>query len=107
MLHVNGKPRATLTSDELRHFVRVGSVDMTIISEEEIETIQRHRSSSAGLVRHPARRLSRPGPPHNITEIDTLAVATLTCVAYGMWWKKPKDMGCPYIVHWKAQHRPS
>lgn len=54
MLHVNGKPRATLTSDEHRHFVRVGSVDMTVISEEEIED----RSKGDGLSK---------GPPHNIT----------------------------------------
>jgi len=40
--------------------------------------------------------------PISLLEIDTLAVAGLTCIAYGLWWKKPKDVGRPYVVQWKA-----
>ncbi|KAG1848941.1 hypothetical protein DFJ58DRAFT_461194 [Suillus subalutaceus] len=40
--------------------------------------------------------------PMTLLELDTLAVVALTCIAYGFWWKKPKDVGRPYAVYWKA-----
>ncbi|KAG2141001.1 hypothetical protein DEU56DRAFT_796588 [Suillus clintonianus] len=113
MLYVDGKPRATLTPDELLQFVRDGYVDMPLISEAEIED----RSKGDGLSKAIAllqlawfvvQLVARYGQnlPNTLLEIDTLAVAALTCVAYGLWWKKPKDVGCPYIVHWKATGTP-
>jgi hypothetical protein len=44
--------------------------------------------------------------PISLLEIDTLAVAALTCIAYGWWWKKPKDVGRPYLVRWKSTALP-
>ncbi|KAG2343490.1 hypothetical protein BDR05DRAFT_1059679 [Suillus weaverae] len=113
MLYVNGKPRATLTSDELRHFVNVETVDMPVISEAEIKD----RSKGDGLSKSIAllqlawfviQLVARyvQNLPITLLEIDTLAIVILTCFAYGLWWKKPKDVGCPYIVHWKAQNQP-
>jgi hypothetical protein len=37
MLYIDGKLRAALTTDELLHFVRMGSVDMPVILEAEIQ----------------------------------------------------------------------
>lgn len=114
MLYIDGKPRATLTSDELRHFVRVGSVDMPVISEAEIEDRSKGDGLSKGIallqlvwfvVQLVARRIQNL--PITLLEIDTLAVAALTCVAYGLWWKKPKDVACPHIVNWNGRHLPS
>ncbi|KAG2344047.1 hypothetical protein BDR05DRAFT_883061, partial [Suillus weaverae] len=76
MLYVNGKPRVTLTPHELLLFVREESVDMPVIAAT------------------------------TLLEIDTLAIATLTCITYCLWWKKPKDIRRPYIVHWKATALP-
>ena len=42
-----------------------------------------------------------------LLEIDTLALAALTCGAYPFWWKTPKDVGRPHHVHWKATASPS
>ncbi|KAG1721808.1 hypothetical protein EDB19DRAFT_1960059, partial [Suillus lakei] len=96
MLYVNGKPRATLTPDELRCFIREGFVDMPVISEAEIED----RSKGDGLSKCIA-----------ILQLAwfvvQLVAPALTCVPYGLWWKKPKGVGCPYIVQWKATTSPS
>ncbi|KAG2130718.1 hypothetical protein DEU56DRAFT_465435 [Suillus clintonianus] len=113
LLYVNGMPRATLTPDELLRFVHEGSVDMPVITEADIEDRSRGDVLSKGVVilqlvwfvlqlvaRH-AQNL-----PMTLLEIDTLAVAALTCVPYGLWWKKPKDIGRPYAVHWKATRPP-
>jgi hypothetical protein len=114
MLYVDGKPRAALTTDELLRFVRMGSVDMPVISEAEIQDRSKGDGLSKGialvqLVWFVIQLIARyvQNLPITLIEIDTLAIAALTCVAYGLWWKKPKDVGCPYIVHWKAQNRPS
>ncbi|KAG1781120.1 hypothetical protein EV702DRAFT_644763 [Suillus placidus] len=109
MLYVDGKPRATLTPDELRCFVRDGSVDMPVISEAEIEDRSKGDGLSKGiailqLAWFVAQLVARyiQNLPITLLEIDTLAVAALTCIPYGLWWKKPKGVGCPYIVHLKA-----
>ncbi|KAG1764166.1 hypothetical protein EV702DRAFT_982227 [Suillus placidus] len=114
MLHVNGRPRATLTPDELLQFVRDGSVDMPVISEEEIEDRSKGDGLSKGIallqlvwfaIQFFARYINNL--PNTLLETDALAIAALTCISYGLWWKKPKDVRCPYIVHWKAAASPS
>ncbi|KAG0709242.1 hypothetical protein DFH29DRAFT_978808 [Suillus ampliporus] len=114
ILYVDDKPRATLRPDELLKFVREGSVDMLIITKAEIEDRSKGDGLSKGiailqlvwfviqLVAHYVQNL-----PITLLEIDILAVAALTCISYGLWWKKPKDVGCPCIVHWKATGSPS
>ncbi|KAG1814687.1 uncharacterized protein BJ212DRAFT_1577825 [Suillus subaureus] len=109
MLYVNDKPRATLTPDELLGFVREGSVEMPDIVEADLEDRSKGDALSKGiaiiqlgwfilqLVTRYVQNL-----PMTLLEIDTLAVAGLTCIAYGFWWKKPKDVGRPHAVHWKA-----
>ncbi|KAG2111833.1 hypothetical protein DEU56DRAFT_935330 [Suillus clintonianus] len=113
MLYVDGKPRATLAPDELLRFVRDGSVDIPLISEAEIEDRSKGDALSKGiallqllwfviqLVARYDQNLST-----TLLEINTLAAAALTCVLYGLWWKKPKDVGCPYVVHWKGRASP-
>ncbi|KAJ8581279.1 hypothetical protein M405DRAFT_847143 [Rhizopogon salebrosus TDB-379] len=113
LLYVNGGPRATLTPDELRDFIRDGLVDMPDIVQAEIEDRSKGDVLSKGiavlqllwfvtqLIARYAQNL-----PITLLEIDTLAVAVLTSIAYGWWWNKPKDVGHPYPVHWKAVASP-
>ncbi|KAJ8597170.1 hypothetical protein M405DRAFT_871039 [Rhizopogon salebrosus TDB-379] len=113
LLYVNDEPRATLTPDELRRFVRNGSVEMPDIIQAEIEDRSKGDVLSKGiavlqllwfvtqLVVRYAQNL-----PITLLEIDTLAVAALTSTAYGWWWNKPKDVGCPCPVYWKAAAPP-
>lgn len=110
VLYVNGEPRATLTPGELARFVREGYVEMPVITEAEIED----RSKGDGLYRCIAilqlvwfvvqliARTSQ-GLPVTLLEIDTLGVVALACIAYAFWWKKPKDIRRPYIVHWNSE----
>ncbi|KAG1794786.1 uncharacterized protein HD556DRAFT_1236346 [Suillus plorans] len=113
MLYVDGMPRATLTPDELLEFVRRGSVDMPVITEAEMEDRSKGDGLSKGiailqLVWFVAQLVARyiQNLPITLLEIDTLAVAALTCIPYALWWKKPKDVGRPYIVHLKATAAP-
>jgi hypothetical protein len=113
LLYVNGRPRATLTPDELLHFVRDGLVDIPDITKADIEDRSKGDVLSKGIailqlvwfVIQLAARYAQ-NLPITLLEIDTLAVAALTCIAYGCWWKKPKDVGRPCPVHWKATAPP-
>jgi hypothetical protein len=109
MLYVNDEPRATLTPDELMDFVYIGTVDMPVIAYEDIEDRSKGDVLSKGiailqLVSFVLQLATRyvQNLPISLLEIDTLAVVTLTCIAYCFWWKKPKDVGRPYPVHWKS-----
>ncbi|KAG1730934.1 uncharacterized protein EDB91DRAFT_1085229 [Suillus paluster] len=113
MLYVDDKPRATLTPRELQHFISDGSVDMPVITEADIEDRSKGDVLSKGvailqLVGFVLQLVARyvQKLPITLLEIDTLAVAAATCIAYGLWWKKPKDVGRPYVVHWKATTSP-
>jgi hypothetical protein len=113
VLYVDGQPRGTLTPGELLQLVCVGLVDMPTITEAEIK----HRSKSDLLskcvaifqllwfiiqifVRYEQKLLV------TLLEIDTLGVAALTCISYGLWFNKPKDVRLPYIVHWRGETAP-
>jgi hypothetical protein len=109
MLYVDGKPRATLTPDELLQFVREGSVEMPVITEADIEDRSKGDVLSKSvailqLVWFIIQLIARYAQNLLVTlpEIDTLSIAALTCIAYGLWWKKPKDVGRPHIVHWNS-----
>lgn len=110
VLYVNNEPRATLTPDELLRFVRKGYVEIPVITEADIED----RSKGDGLYKCIAilqlvwfiiQLIVRTaqGFPVTLLEIDTLGVAALACIAYAFWWKKPKDIRRPYIVHWNSE----
>ncbi|KAG1726488.1 hypothetical protein EDD22DRAFT_443078 [Suillus occidentalis] len=110
VLYVNGQPHATLEPEELLRFVSEGFVEMPTITEAEIED----RSKGDGLSKCVAvlqlvwfivELIARytHGLPITLLEIDTLGVAAMACIAYAFWWKKPKDIGCPYIVHWISE----
>ncbi|KAG2147714.1 uncharacterized protein EDB93DRAFT_399494 [Suillus bovinus] len=114
VLYVKGEPRATLTPSELLEFVYKGYVEMPVITEAEIED----RSKGDGLYKCIAilqlvwfvvQLIARTaqGLPVTLLEIDTLGVAALACIAYPFWWKKPKDIRRPYIVHWNSEADPS
>ncbi|KAG1741714.1 hypothetical protein EDB19DRAFT_1907932 [Suillus lakei] len=106
MLYVDDQPRATLQPDELLSFVRDRSVDVPVIVEADIEDRSKGDGLSKGiavlqlawfvlqLVVRYTQKL-----PMTLLEIDTLAIASLTSIAYGFWWKKPKDVGRLYAVH--------
>ncbi|KAG1848935.1 hypothetical protein DFJ58DRAFT_662682 [Suillus subalutaceus] len=114
MLYFEDKPRATLTPEELERFVHEGSVEIPIIAEADIEDRSKGDILSKGIailqlawfVLHFVTRYVQ-NLPITLLEIDTLAVATLTCITYNLWWKKPKDVRRPYAVHWKATYPPS
>ncbi|KAG1721793.1 hypothetical protein EDB19DRAFT_1646207 [Suillus lakei] len=113
MLYVNGEPRATLTPDELLRFVCAGLVDMPVITEAEIEDRSKDDGLSKGvailqLVWFVTQLIARyvQKLPMTLLEIDTLSIAALTCICYVLWWKKPKDVGLPYAVHWKSATSP-
>jgi len=113
LLYVNDIPRATLTPDELLHFVDSSSVDMPVITEAEIEDRSKEDILSKGiailqLVWFVVQIVARYAQNLAIAplEMDTLAVVSLACIAYGLWWKKPKEVGLPYIVHWKGAYPP-
>jgi hypothetical protein len=96
MLYVNGRPRTTLTPDELLHYVRDGSVEMPDIAKADIEDRSKGDVLSKAiailqLLWFVLQLIARyvQNLPITLLEIDTLAVAALTCIAYGWWWKKP------------------
>ncbi|KAG1721796.1 hypothetical protein EDB19DRAFT_2044234 [Suillus lakei] len=109
MLHIDGEPRATLTSDELLRLIREGSVEMPIIAGADIEDRSKGDVLSKGvavfqLLWFVLQLAARYVQNLQITllEIDTLAVTVMTCIAYFLWWKKPKDVGRPYTVHLRS-----
>ncbi|KAG2068157.1 hypothetical protein BDR04DRAFT_1057123 [Suillus decipiens] len=114
MLYFNDNQRATLTPDELLDFVREGSVDIIpVIAEADIEDRSKGDALSKGIAllqlawfifQLVARYVQNL--PITLLELDTLAVAALTAIAYGFWWKKPKDVGRPHVVYWKATTSP-
>jgi len=113
LLYVNDIPRATLTPDELLHFVDSSSVDMPVITEAEIEDRSKEDVLSKGvailqLVWFVVQIVARYAQNLGITplEMDTLAVVAVACIAYGLWWKKPKEVHLPYIVNWKDAYPP-
>ena len=113
LLYVDDKPRVTLTPDELLRFIRDGSVDMPAIAEADIEDRSKGDALSKGIailqlawliLQLIARFVQKI--PTTLLEINTLSVAVMTCIAYGLWWKKPKDVRRPYPIHWKATTSP-
>ncbi|KAG2074525.1 hypothetical protein BDR04DRAFT_1126827 [Suillus decipiens] len=100
MLYLNDKPRATLATRELERFVHEGSVEMPVIMQADIEDRSKGDALSKGiailqLVWFVLQLVARyvQNLPMTLLELDTLAVATLASIAYGFWWKKPKDVG--------------
>lgn len=114
MLYFNDNQRATLTPDELLNFLREGSVDIIpVIAEADIEDRSKGDALSKGiailqLAWFTLQLVARYVQNLSITllELDTLAVAALIGIAYGFWWKKPKDVGRPHAVYWKAATSP-
>ncbi|KAG2098747.1 uncharacterized protein F5147DRAFT_815703 [Suillus discolor] len=113
MLYLDDKPRATLKPKELKRFVLEGSVEMPIIVEADIEDRSKGDALSKGIailqlawfvLQLVARYIQNL--PVTLLELDTLAVAALTSIAYGFWWKKPKDVGRPHAVYWRATASP-
>lgn len=114
VLYVGDVPRATLTADELLRFVGEGSVERPDITKADIEERSKGDVISKWvaifqLVWFIIQLFARfaLGLPVTPLEIDTLGVVVLTCIAYGLWWKKPKDyVGRPHIVRWNATAPP-
>jgi hypothetical protein len=113
MLYVDGKPQATLKPKELKRFIREGSVEMPIIAKADIEDRSKGDAFSktiailqlAWFVLQLVARYVQ-NLPITLLELDTLALAALAGIAYGCWWKKPKDIGRPHAVYWKPTASP-
>jgi hypothetical protein len=109
VLYVDGESQATLTPRELHRLFSRGFVQMPTITEADIEDRSKGDVISKcvailQLVWFIIQLIARyaQGLPVTLLEIDTLGVAALACIAYGFWWKKPKDIGRPYIIHWNS-----
>ncbi|KAG2075354.1 hypothetical protein BDR04DRAFT_1126255 [Suillus decipiens] len=110
VLYVDGGPQATLTPKELLRFVREGSVEMPVVTKADIEDRSKGDVLSKcvailQLVWFLTQLIARYAQnlPVTLLEIDTLGIAALACISYGLWLKKPKDIGRPYIVHWNSE----
>ncbi|KAG1766786.1 hypothetical protein EDD22DRAFT_1009458 [Suillus occidentalis] len=114
VLYVGDERWATLTPEELLQFVREGSVEMPAITEADIK----NRSAEGNILSKCVAILQllwfivqliaryAKNLPVTLLEIDTLGVAILTCIAYGLWLKKPKNARFPHIVHWNKSATP-
>ncbi|KAG2367568.1 hypothetical protein BDR07DRAFT_1392963 [Suillus spraguei] len=112
VLHVNGEPWATLKPNELLRFVRNGSVEMPVITKADIQDRSKGDVLSKcvailQLVWFLIQLIARYAQKLPVTpiEIDTLGVAALACISYGLWLKKPKDVGRPYIDQYYSMSR--
>jgi hypothetical protein len=113
VLCVDGEPQATLTPDELVRFVGEGTVDEPVITEAEIKDRSKGDALSKcvailQLVWFVIQLIARYAQnlPVTLLEIDTLGVTVMACISYGLWWYKPKDIECPYVVRWNAHVPP-
>ncbi|KAG0694082.1 hypothetical protein DFH29DRAFT_1037000, partial [Suillus ampliporus] len=102
MLHVNNKPQATLTPSELLHFVCEGLVDMPNIMQRVHELSGLSRSHYIGCI-----YLQCIMDIRQTYKIEVRVMDYQKPLCYCLWWKKPKDVRHPYIVHWKAIASPS
>ncbi|KAG2367612.1 hypothetical protein BDR07DRAFT_1350801 [Suillus spraguei] len=109
MLYWDDKPQAPLTPEELIDFIDKGYVNIPDITEADIE--DRSKSNVLSrltvivqllwfVVQLVARFTRHPSLSATLLELDTMAVVTLACISYFLWWKKPKDVGRPHPVHW-------
>ena len=102
MLFEDGKEPRTLNPFDLEDYVKSGAINIT---EAEIQDRSRGDILSKGLVimqtgwfilQCIARRVEHL--PITELELVTLAFAALNFVTYGLWWKKPLSVRCPYRV---------
>ncbi|KAG2123629.1 hypothetical protein BD769DRAFT_1669833 [Suillus cothurnatus] len=93
MLYVNGKPQATFKTRELKRFIHEGSGDALSKGIAILQLLWFILQLVAQYVQNLLITL---------LELDTPALAALAGIAYGLWWKKPKDIRCPYAVCWKT-----
>ncbi|KAG2068120.1 hypothetical protein BDR04DRAFT_1209776 [Suillus decipiens] len=112
VLHVDDKLE-TLKPKELLGFVTAGSIDMPVITEEEIEDRSKADLLSkcvaiSQLGWFVAQFAARYKQNLSVTllEVDTLGITTLTIVYYFLWLKKPKNIKLACVVHWKASDPP-
>ncbi|KAG2034686.1 hypothetical protein BDR03DRAFT_1093575 [Suillus americanus] len=113
MLCVDNKPRVTLEPDELLQFVRDGSVEKPTITQAEIQDQSKGDMPAKCLAichlvwfifQLIARYIQKL--PVTLLEIDTLGVVVMTCISYGFWLFKPKNVRLPHNVHWKHPSTP-
>lgn len=112
MLYCDDTLQATLTPQELEQFVRDGDVDIPDIEEAELEGRSKSDALSKGVailqlawfvLQLVARWIQNL--PTTLLEIDTLAVVSLACISYCLWWNKPKDVRRPYRVYWNNRDK--
>jgi len=97
-----------LTPDELLDFLKADRVQMSMVSEKDLDDRSKGDWLSkmvgvlqlAWFVIHLAARAFGKLPTTQL-EIDTLAISILSCFTYAFWWYKPKDAQFPVSVYWK------
>ena len=97
-----------LTPDELLEFLKADLVQMSMVSEKDIDDRSKGDWLSKTVavmqlvwfVVQLAARASIRLPTTQL-EIDALAISILSCFTYAFWWHKPKDARRPVPVYWK------
>ena len=92
---------------------RTGQIDFPNVTEAEINDKSKDDLLSKGIVVIQTgwfilQCIARGTERLPITELEivTLAFAALNFVTYGLWWKKPMNVGCAIPVRWKPiSHR--
>ncbi|KAI9461141.1 hypothetical protein HD554DRAFT_2041509 [Boletus coccyginus] len=90
-----------LTPDELLEFLEADLVQMSMVSEKDLDD----RSKGDWLSKTVAiLQLLCTGfrkAPFNATRDGYLGYIMLSCFTYAFWWYKPKDAQFPVSVYWK------
>ncbi|KAG2134912.1 uncharacterized protein EDB93DRAFT_1254416 [Suillus bovinus] len=95
ILCCDNKPRATLTPKELEYFADIEGRSKGDALSKGIAILQ----LGWFVLQLVARYIQHL--PITLLEIDTLAIVSLACMVFCLWWKKPKDVRRPSFIHWK------
>ena len=97
-----------LTPDELLDFLKADSVQMSMVSEKDLDDRSKGDWLSKTiaimqLVWFVIQLIARffGQLPTTQLEIGTLAIAILSHFTYAFRWYKPKDIRCPAPVYWR------
>ncbi|EIW76426.1 hypothetical protein CONPUDRAFT_39102, partial [Coniophora puteana RWD-64-598 SS2] len=108
MVYHDGKPWRTITPARLILAIQEGHIAPIRLTEAEIEDASKGDVLSKGLVVlqvswFGVQLIARYVYHLTVTplEISTVAFALLVFFTYGLWWKKPLNVGCPRRLEWK------
>ena len=104
VLYVDGEPYHTLSPDQLLDLIHSGSIDVPILTAEQICDKSKGNAISKGLIILQVtwfimQLISRAIYHLETTQLElgTLAFAVLNFITYAAWWNKPLDVQRPGI----------